>query len=766
MNKDQIKDYDFDNDTLQPKVVMEHLKAHDDRMDNDQPFMALAKAAYTTKFWRFVEGQENLNVQYEMSRLDQIEVNRIKPALTGYLANLYPRRMSVVIGQSPYTTGDTKKAEMLVNDWINQPVMRERILTVSRQALLYKGAGAKIGYDPAEEGLKRVWMRVFPYWEMIMDSDCHDLEDARFIGHVSFQPKKEVIDKYGLDEDIGGTSRYDYLDNYMSVTNRVNYDDEEANSDNTAFLRVLEFCNLVDDFYDTDGTRYKGRLEIYVLNSGYGGNLKPVFMGPLPLIDGKRKPLPHIVPLIFEHEPEYPYRGLAYVEQLLPQQKELNTMRSYLAQSARRDARMYVTPKGALDADAMVNLRSGEDGSIIEVDEQYAGNIGRVIVPIAHGPVSGNILNTMQMAEVDLERNTTISPAALGQVTKATASEIMALEGHTQSEYGRHAEQRDMFLVNVVKRCLAAHVASLYDVGDSEGAEQNLDEEGRELDDDQLESKRKEEGIDNDNDNSYDNNLGSDFRSGVQNEEESEEPEQIKEIEEDEPDIDPDDDEIIGLASEGEPVRKQVERQRAGMKLVLLDPEGNLVQIEPKDIDSDFDIGFSEAGRSPIARAEMRNAILQLSDKMLQLIQVSGQKQGAVSVLAEEMYKSIHEQFEFPNNLSYDYIQNKLSEQADNVASDPAPNTAAPQQEQPQQQPQEEPPEEQEPTDKKETVNEFIQQLASLPPDQALVALEEAFKDDPKVLDVIQKAKNMEPEQQAEIVAMILSGISGESNDN
>jgi len=598
---------------------------------------------------------------------------------------------------------------------------------------------------------------------MILDRDVHDWEDARFIGHVSYRPKDEIIEEYGLDDEtIGGSGREDYLSNFIGGKKRSIHDPGDATSDNDAFVRVLEFCNLVDDFKDTDGTVYKGRLEIYVLDSGYEGGMKPVFMGPLPLIDGKRKPLPHIVPLIFEHEPEYPYRGLAYVEQLLPQQKELNTMRSYLAQSARRDARMYVTPKGALDADAMVNLRSGEDGSIIEVDEQYAGNIGRVIVPIAHGPVSGNILNTMQMAEVDLERNTTISPAALGQVTKATASEVMALEGHTQSEYGRHAEQRDMFLVNVVRRCLAAHVASLYDVGDSEGAEQNLDEEGRELDDDQLESKRNEEGVDNDNDNSYGNNFDSDSGSGVQNEEESEEPEQIKEIDEDDSDIDPDDDEIIGLASQVEPVRKQVEGQRAEMKLVLLDPEGNLIQIEPQDIDSDFDIGFSEAGRSPIARAEMRNAILQLSDKMLQLIQVSGQKQGAVSVLAEEMYKSIHEQFEFPNNLSYDYIQNKLSEQPDNVAPAPAPAPAAPEQEQPQQQPQEEPPEEQEPTDKKETVNEFIQQLASLPPDQALVALEEAFKDDPKVLDVIQKAKNMEPEQQAEIVAMILSGISGE----
>jgi hypothetical protein len=753
MNRDQIKDYDFKNDILQPKVVLQHLKAHDDRMDNAQPYMALAKAAYTTKFWRFVEGQENLNVQYEMSRLDQIEVNRIKPALTGYLANLYPRRMSVVIGQSPYTTGDTKKAEMLVNDWINQPVMRERILTASRQALLYKGAGAKVGYDPAEEGLKRVWMRVFPYWEMIMDSDCHDLEDARFIGHVSFQPKKEIIEKYGLDENTGGTSRNDYLDNYMSATNRVNYDDEKAENDNTAFLRVLEFCNLVDDYYDTDGTKYKGRLEIYVLNSGYEGGAKPVFMGPLPLIDGKRKPLPHIVPLIFEHEPEYPYRGLAYVEQLLPQQKELNTMRSYLSQSARRDARMYVTPKGALDADAMVNLRSGEDGSIIEVDEQYAGNIGRVVVPIAHGPVSGNILNTMQMAEVDLDRNTTISPAALGQVTKATASEVMALEGHTQSEYGRHAEQRDMFLVNIVTRCLAAHVASLYDVGDSEGAEQDLDETGQQLNEDELETKREIEGLESDDNNTDDNNTNDNFNP---RNEPKEEPEKIEEIKEEESDLDEDDDSIIGLSAEVEPVREQIEEQRATMNLVLLDHEGNLVEIYPDDIDSDFDIGFSEAGRSPIARAEMRNAILQLSDKMLQLLQVSEQEQGAVAVLAQEMYKSIHEQFEFPNNLSYEYIQAQKKEQpVTQAAPAPAPGPA------PAPPPEEEalPPEEG--GDLKETVGEFIEQIASLPPDQALIALEEAFKDDPKVLEVIQKAKDLGPEQQAEIVAMLISGIEG-----
>ena len=380
MNKDQISGYDFKEDSLKPSVIMEHLRAHDVRMGDEQPYMALAKAAYTTRFWRYIEGNEDLSASYEMSKLDQVEVNRIKPALTGYLSNLYPRRMKVVIAKSPYTTGDTKKAEMVVNDWLNQPRMRERIMSASRQALLYKGAGAKVGYDPAEEGLNRVWMRVFPYWEMVLDSDVHDWDDARFVGHVSYQPRDEIIEKYGLEEDLGGTNREDYLGAYMARSKRVGIKGDTAPDDVSAFVRVLEFCNLTDDFYDTDGTRYKGRLEIYVLD-GYDNSVKPVYMGPLPLVDGTGKPLAHITPLIFEHEPEYPYRGIAYAEQLLPQQKELNTMRSYLAQTARRDARIYLAPKGALDAEAIDSLRSGEDGSIIEVDEQYAGNLANVVVP-------------------------------------------------------------------------------------------------------------------------------------------------------------------------------------------------------------------------------------------------------------------------------------------------------------------------------------------------------------------------------------------------
>jgi len=734
MNKDQVKGYDFDEDILPPKIVMEHLRAHDSRMDDEQPYMALAKASYTTRFWRYIEGQEDLSAAYEMGKLDQVEVNRLKPALSGYLSNLYPRRIKVVIGQSPYTRGDTKKAEMLVNDWLNQPVMRERVLSASRQALLYKGAGAKIGYDPVEEGLNRVWMRVFPYWEMVLDSDIHDWDDARFIGHVSYQPRQEVIDKYGLDEDVGGTSRDDYLGNYLASSKRASIKDGVATDDSSAFVRVLEFCNLTDDFYDMDGTKYKGRLEIYVVD-GYDGDMLPVYMGPLPLVDGNAKPLPHIVPLIFEHEPEYPYRGIAYAEQLLPQQKELNTMRSYLAQSARRDARVYLTPKGALDADAMSDLRAGEDGAIIEVDEQYAGNLGNVVVPILHGPTSSNIMNSMNMAESDFDRGTTISPAALGQVTKATASEVMAIEGHTQSEFGRHAEQRDLFLINVVRRCLAAYTASLYDVGDSEGAEQDLNEDGFELGDEELKDKREAEGLE---------------------EKEPEEREEIEEIGDEDENLDEDDSSIIDLAAEVEPEREETEKKRGEMKLVLLDNEGELIEILPEDIDSDFDIGFSEAGRSPLSQMEMRNNILQLSDKMLQLLQVAEEAQGTMSVLATEMYKTIHEQFEFPNNLSFDYIQGQVAEQEPEQPEQP---------EQPGMEQAEAPPEAPPEVQGQPSVEEVVQQISQMPPDQALEALSQIFADNPEALELIERAKQLPPEQQAEAVQMLLEAVTGEQGE-
>ena len=696
-----IDGYDFSKDMLKPREVLDQLKAHDSRMTNEQSNMALAKAAYSTKFWKYIDGQEEYGTHSDLARLDQVEVNRIKPALSGYISSLYPRRIDVVVTPSPYTTGDAEKAELVVNDWINQPLMRERVLSASRQALLYKGAGAKIGYDPAGEGLGRVWMRVFPYWEMVLDSDVHDWEDARFFGHVSYRPKQEIIEEYGLEEDdIGGSGREDYLGTYKLGASRISSSDDTSVSDNQEFVRVLEFCNMVDDFYDTDGTRYKGRLEIYILDEGYGDEEHlPIYMGPLPLVDAKGKPMAHVVPLIFEHEPEYPYRGLSYTDQLMPQQKEINALRSFLSNASRRDARVYLAKKGALDADAFTDLKSGEDGIIIEVDEQHAGNLQNVVVPIRHGPISSNMLQTMSLADSDIQRQTTLSPAALGQITKATAEEVRAVERHTDSEFGRHAEKRDLWLVDIVERVLAAYVGSFYDVGDSEGAEKHLDSDGEELNDEQLDDRREEEGLDE---------IGEEENNQTQEEEEEE---------------------------EYVPLPEERAVPKSDNKLVLQDTTGEIIEVLAEDLDSDFKIGFAEAGRTPMADAEGKSNLLNLMDRMMQLYDIVN-KGGPMGVVGEELLRSLHDKFELPPNLHPNYIMSKIKEQE---AQQP-------------QQPQQPQPTEANPLD----------QIGQLPPEQAFEQLLILTENDPQVVEIINKARQLPPEEQQQALQMIIQSMKGE----
>tara|TARA_R110000824_G_scaffold61570_2_gene163731 strand:+ start:322 stop:2628 length:2307 start_codon:yes stop_codon:yes gene_type:complete len=768
MDSEQIKDYDFENDHIPPTMVHTFVRSHDALMDDLQPEMALIKSTYMTNFWKYVEGTESKssNYNHELARMDQVEVNRLKPALSGYLSSLYPRRIEVVIGNSPYTTGDPDKAEMVVNDWLNQPRMRDRILSASRQALLYKGAGAKIGYDSAGEGLDRVWMRVFPYWEMMLDSDCHDWDDARYVGHISFRPRQQLIEEYGLDDDIGGTGRDDFLSDTqgsnLSYKHKQNISESE---EKVEYLRVLEFTNLVDDFYDMDGTRYKGRLEVYILNEGDAA--QPVYMGPLPLVDPNGKPMSHIVPLIFEHEPEYPFRGIAYAQQLMPQQKEINALRSFVSVASRRDSRVYLARRGVLDAEQYSDLKSGEDGLIVEVDDQFAGNLKDVVVPINHGPISMNIMQSMQLADADIERQTTLSPAALGMVTKATAEEVRAVERHTESEFGRHAEQRDLWLLQIVQRSLAAYVASMYDSGDSEGAEQDKDLEGVDLENEELQEKRDDEGL------SKDSNESTEIQE--KDEDESEEKEELQESEFDKEELQESEEKPTA-----EPERKDEEEERVEKKTLLLRmPDGETIEVNPEDLDSDFDIGFAEAGRTPAADAELRQNLVALMDKIMSLYEMM-KTGGPMSVMAEEMLRSLHERFELPPNLHPDYLKGKETEAGAQPGMQPppggmppgpgpeemaAPPGAAPPGAPPGPPvaPPEQPPETgAAPPGLPPEVDQLLESVLDMAPLEALNTLEQLFAEEPAALKVISEAKALPPEQQAEAVALIVQTARGQ----
>ena len=69
-------DHDFSNDELPPEFIKQHLLAHDKRMREGREEWALAKACYTTNYWKHLRSRGHSNKYSKKTDID-IEVNRL-----------------------------------------------------------------------------------------------------------------------------------------------------------------------------------------------------------------------------------------------------------------------------------------------------------------------------------------------------------------------------------------------------------------------------------------------------------------------------------------------------------------------------------------------------------------------------------------------------------------------------------------------------------------------------------------------------------------
>jgi hypothetical protein len=125
-------------------------------------------------------------------------------------------------------------------------------------------------------------------------------------------------------------------------------------------------------------------------------------------------------------------------------------------------------------------------------------------------------------------------------------------------------------------------------------------------------------------------------------------------------------------------------------------------------------------------------------DRLMQLYDMMN-KGGPQGLLAEELMRTLHDKFDLPKNLHPDYLKGKQKE---------AEQQAPPQQ--PQQQGQA----------PSGDLASAIQQIQALPPEQALAQLERIFVDNPQALQMIDQAKQMPPDDQAEAVRILTEALS------
>lgn len=697
MDPSVFQRYDYDGDVTPPKVVHEHLKAHDARMRKGREDLALAKAAYTTSYWEHVrEGKDKDATTIE------IEVNRIHGAVGAYLAALYPRANRVVLAADPAGRGDPVKAQLAQNRWLTGRRIHQRIMSALRQALLFPGCGAKVGFHPGRGNpLDRVWLRIVPYWEMLLDQDVTDAEDERFRGHVYHQSKIEVEREYGLTGLKGG-ARKDFLaeSGALPEADRPKDDQGRAPEDYKAFVRLMEVCNLKDTFRDpTTGNEYLGRMEVYVLGQGELSKC-PVWMGPLPFTMTDGSPLAHIEPLIFNCEPEFPNRGISGVKKLMPQQREINVYRTLLAASSRKDTRQYVYRKGSVGADAATKLTAGVDGLMIEVAEDYGGSLADIVHLVPTGPVSGNIIQYMALAEQDFDRALGASPNARGQITKATAFEVQTTQMYTESEFGLHGAIKDEWLSKVVRLANRAIIGAMQNTGDSAGAYA-----GTKVDLAPVGARPDELGG---------ASVGAQATAAATAEVTAGPAPMV-------------DEGMSGGGVEVGATSAVIEQQ-----VLVLQERNERLAVTVADLDADFEISFVEGSRTPLTDAAMQQNLVALLPSYVQMAKAAGIPD---AVLATAWLKAAADQFNLPKDL---HPEEMLA--AAQKVEKPKPKKGG-------------------------DAGPLLQRIAKLPPPEALEALGTLVEGNAELSAAVQEAMGLPPEEQARAVAAILQAVGSAGAD-
>lgn len=792
-----------EKDQITPKLVHQFVRGHDKHARNNRKDWSLYKHTYMTRYWEYMTG-DDMPKRHRRLREVEVEVNRLWGVITSYLSALYPRASRVVLSPDPAGKGDPEKAELAINRMLSSRKIHERVMTALRQALLYPGSGMKVGYKHGRGNpMDRVWMRVIPVWEMLLDTEVSDQDDERFRGHLYYRPKHEVEEEYGIS-DLNGVRRVDFLsgtdtesDDYK---NRQRY--EVPNDDNN-FVRVLEFCNLVDHYVDPENPdlRYEGRLEIYVLGQG-AVSKKPVYVGPLPFAKHDGEPMAHIVPLIFNYEPEFPLRGIAHVKRLMPQFKELNAYRSYMAMATRKDTRQYVTRKGTFNSDEMTLLTEGHDGLILEVDSGYERPLADAILPIQNAPISANIQNYLATVEVDLERVIGTSPAARGIVTKATAYEVETVQQYTESEFGLHAAIKDQWLASLTELMMRCLISCMQDDGDSSGAfeaqsvdvaevgasaqeEQPTEPEEREpetFDRAKIISLAEMIGVDvNDEDfkdlaskitmkreiddmNEEELNLLGSTLAGRTADASSAEEEHEKEQTEmalvrntasmQEPLVDDSAVSPLGLFEDEDSYTIAAET-------IILRERNEQIVVSAEDLDGNFEISFVEGGRTPLSDAAMQQNLVALLEPYSALWQTANQG-GPTGVFAKNYMKVLAERFDLPKDLHPEELDAELQKATEEEGkTKKSKKKQQPEQPQPQEQmPPEQPMPEPGAQAGQPSPQQVIAELAQMPPDQALAALSQMFADSPEIMQVVQQIQSLPPEEQPAAIQQLLEAVS------
>jgi len=405
------------------------LEDHLDVWEKQKHTCTLYKDAYHTEFFK---GRKD---SYFPDFWLTIETADTYAAIESYISALFPKSPAVELENPTVPDKDKLTIKTIIDNFLYSK--SEEIQDAMRLGLVYPSAFLKCVPRESEDPFNRVDVSPVEPWNIIVDKSAKKWEDQRFCGHIYFLNVSDAREKFG-DKNFCPVPYTSYFDDVapssssfykgMSLENNLPEDYQ--------FVKIVEFYDFVKDeliFYTENVKDYNDQI---------------LDKMPIPIRDYDDSPLSPIIPVYFSKRTDSPMEGLSSVSRIYDQISEKNILRTFLANSHRRDARQYLYRKDAISNESLSQIQEGVDGAMIGVESD---SLSDVIRSLEIPATSRNIDNYFNYIESDLQRSSIMAPFTRGEATKATATEIAQLSAYTASEVGKMAKVRDNAIVMISK---------------------------------------------------------------------------------------------------------------------------------------------------------------------------------------------------------------------------------------------------------------------------------------------------------------------------
>jgi len=363
----------------------------------------------------------------------------------GYMASLFSKAPAVIVGQGPTADGDKEVVEAVCNSFLYDK--SEALERLMRYAIIYPFAFIKLGLREANSVIEQVDMKAIYPWDVIIDFDAETIEDCRYLGHHYWLSTKDAKAKFP-GRIFDATIKKNFLDEPNVVKPAA-----ASNSGMLSYVEVYEIYDFINDeliFWSPNAKRTDKILDR---------------VNPIPFRKSNGNPLCPLVPLYFGYSPSIPLQGASLLQRIYPMLYEKINLRSQWANSIRKDARIWVTRKGAFDEESKAILAENRDGSVIELQCPADVDARTLISPLVGQTMSTDFSVYENKLDQDLNAGSVLAPFTRGIATNVSATEIAALTQYSASEIGKLARMRDR-AIEVCAESFCSLIAHLLMTGD------------------------------------------------------------------------------------------------------------------------------------------------------------------------------------------------------------------------------------------------------------------------------------------------------------